>query len=270
MTLSIAGISTRFILPKPFALRLAKSYAPFLRQTAKPHAAIIVEIMTTRGKAGKRARVSDTVDHLHFERGDMRFAYDYEENRGCLCIVPDRFVFNAFLRLFYASLLPRMNGLILHASAIAKGTQAWAFAGVSGSGKTTAARLLSTETVLADELCAIRKTAKGLCLFGTPFWGEYKGNGRNRGFRLASVYFLKKGSVTQVRMLAKDEAMKRLLRCVLWFDSGHDAVMRLWVVVEKLTGQMTLQELTFQKNSRLLKTVVFQAPKALGSFKKSR
>ena len=60
-----------------------------------------------------------------------------------------------FLRVIYALLVFQAGGLLFHAAGIVRDGQCYLFFGHSGSGKTTVARLSSTDLVLNDDLVVL-------------------------------------------------------------------------------------------------------------------
>jgi hypothetical protein len=77
-------------------------------------------------------------------------------------------------QLLFLPPLARRDGFLVHACAAAFDGKAFVFAGHSGDGKTTLARLLQSEGVelLSDERVAIRRDGEGFRAFGTPWPGE--------------------------------------------------------------------------------------------------
>ncbi|MFH0920231.1 MAG: hypothetical protein V1913_07695 [Fibrobacterota bacterium] len=247
LTFCIAGLPVRFMLPVPFLQPLKQAFAPFISRNKKPCAHIEVRLMLKRGGPGKRPRLVSRGNSLQAERGDMSFRFNFKRMTGRLSIVRDRFVFNAFLRIFYATLLPYHEGFLLHASAIADKNKGWAFAGPSGAGKTTLAKLLSGHAVLTDELAAMRREKGTFYLYGTPFQGEYSGPRRALRTRLAALFFLKKMDRTVAYPLPPGIALKKLLQCILFFSPDTASVSRLLRTAERLIDSGNVKELAFSK-----------------------
>lgn len=89
-------------------------------------------------------------------------------------IDPSEGSFEAALQLSLEAALLFDGGLVVHASAGVVDGGAWLMPGVSGTGKSTAARNAGFETVLCDEMCVVRRV-EGLAgpqvrVAGTPFW----------------------------------------------------------------------------------------------------
>jgi hypothetical protein len=96
-------------------------------------------------------------------------------------------------QLFFVPPLANRGGFLVHACAAAIDGKALVFAGHSGDGKTTLARLLQNEGVelLSDERVAIRREGGGFRVYGTPWPGE--GNVvSTASYPLAGILILRK------------------------------------------------------------------------------
>src|SRR5690606_2367179 len=107
----------------------------------------------------RRARVAhDTIRLSRFDaEGDIVLpAASSEPVRARFRVGDSANSLEAAIRIAASIALPRRGGVIVHASAVAARGRAWIFAGVSGAGKSTIARLLSGASpelvALADEL----------------------------------------------------------------------------------------------------------------------
>lgn len=78
--------------------------------------------------------------------------------------------FEAILQLGLEAALLFDGGLVVHASAGVIDGGVWLMPGVSGTGKSTAARAAGFDTVLCDEMCVVRCVAGRVEVAGTPFW----------------------------------------------------------------------------------------------------
>ncbi|GIV16774.1 MAG: hypothetical protein KatS3mg022_2209 [Armatimonadota bacterium] len=108
--------------------------------------------------------------------GGWRFVYDTfvadvtpTADRAEVACLRSSYAVDSFLRTLIALYLPQHHGVMLHASAVRYGGQGYVFAGRSGAGKSTVARLLAgVAEVLSDELIAVRQMPTGWQAFGTP------------------------------------------------------------------------------------------------------
>lgn len=104
--------------------------------------------------------------------------------------------------------------------------------GISGTGKSTIARLLSEHgaervTVLCDDRVFVRREAQGASAWGTP-WHSEAGTMDPAGGPLSAILLLARGPGAEVRPLGPAEATPLLLRTLalpFWSDAHMAAVL---------------------------------------------
>jgi hypothetical protein len=119
----------------------------------------------------------------------------------------------------------RGRGAILHAAGVVRRGKGYLFAGISGAGKTTIARLIadggeSATAVLSDDRIVVRRGPEGgFTMHGTPWPGE-GGYARNERAPLAGIYFLTKDNENGIRGMTSHESLTRLLpvASLPWYD----------------------------------------------------
>ena len=130
--------------------------------------------------------------------------------------------FEAALQLSLEAALLFDGGLVVHASAGVVDGGAWLMPGVSGTGKSTAARNAGFEAVLCDEMCVVRRVGSALRVAGTPFWSA------DRPLPLCTMEApltvlarLVQAKAVAARPLAAADAVTWFLGCVTLYR--HDA-----------------------------------------------
>ncbi|MBO5836739.1 MAG: hypothetical protein J6Q92_02470 [Oscillospiraceae bacterium] len=117
-----------------------------------------------------------------------------------------------FNRIGLETLLAQRQGLLLHASLIEYGGKAIAFAGPSGVGKSTQARLWRDclgAKVLNGDRAALRKTENTWTAYGSPYAGT-SGIYENQNAPLAAIVVLQQDRENHLRPLTQKEAFAAL------------------------------------------------------------
>jgi hypothetical protein len=116
-------------------------------------------------------------------------------------------------RALFAHRLPYRDGLLLHAAAVVHQGRALVFAGESGRGKSTMAKLWAASgrgLVLGEESIALRRVGSEIRAYGTP-WAGQSGLASPLGAPLAGLFFLRHGPRNMVRSMGPAEAMAEFL-----------------------------------------------------------
>src|SRR5207245_4568712 len=137
------------------------------------------------------------------------------------------YAIDSLLRIIHTLILAKRGGFLVHAASAVRGERAFLFAGVSGAGKTTISRLAPSDaTLLSDEISYVRRERDSYLSCGTPFAGELARVGENKSAALRALFFLDKGPENRIEPLESGEAVRLLLRNILFF-AEDEAVVRL-------------------------------------------
>lgn len=158
----------------------------------------------------------------------LRGEFDLASRRGRITQERNIYLFHTALRQFLAYLLPLEDrGCLLHASGVALDGQAMGFFGVSGSGKSTIARL-APGAVLTDESLALRRDGGLWVAHTTPFWGDYDpGPSSVESAPLAGLFHLVKAEKDRVERLTWQEAVRGLSQSLMYQvrDPAYEAAL---------------------------------------------
>ncbi len=212
---------------------------------------------------GKNDKDKDTDDEWIFERGDFRAHWDPRTGRGRVRQNANPYSLDSVLRILHSLILAERGGFLLHAaSAICRAPsascsascndRAYLFSGVSGAGKTTMTRLAPPDvTLLTDEISYLRPSAGGYKAFGTPFAGELARSGENCSGPVSALFFLEQGPENRLDEISPAEAVRRLMRNILFFAEDHGLVEKLFATACDFVAQVPIRRLTFYPDSRV-------------------
>ena len=146
--------------------------------------------------------------------------------------------------VFYKKLLS-FNGMMLHASAVAKDGYGYLFSGPCGMGKSTHARMyLQTfgeqAQIINDDKPAIRRVGDIWYVYGTPWCGK-DGININQKVRLSGICFLRRGD-TRIRRLSPKESVQYILAQTQHKLEREDMI-KLLKTVDSLAREIPMFEL---------------------------
>ena len=159
---------------------------------------------------------------------------------------------DCMLRVLYATILPRVGGMLIHSCGLRHAEIGVVFPGRSGAGKTTLARKApDADDVLSDELVALRRGDDGgWRVHGTPFWGDFERGGISmRSWPLRTLAFLAQAprdTVTMTPIVSSDSTL-RLLGCFLSFATDRATVERNLALTVQLCAEVRSVEASLTK-----------------------
>ncbi|MGA7138713.1 MAG: hypothetical protein WBZ14_13630 [Terriglobales bacterium] len=197
-------------------------------------------------------RVRREGDEWLFERGDFRARWNLRTGRGSVRQNANPYSLDSVLRILHSLIIAERGGFLLHAASAICNGRAYLFSGVSGAGKTTMTRLAPPDiTLLTDEISYLRPSAGGYSAFGTPFAGELAKAGENCTAPVAALFFLEQGPENRVDELPPAEAVRRLMRNILFFAEDQGLVEKLLATACDFVSRVPIRRLTFYPDARV-------------------
>ena len=197
-----------------------------------------------------RRNVDD--DEWILERGDFRARWAPRTGRGNVRQNANPYSLDSVLRILHSMILAERGGFLLHAASAICDGRAYLFSGVSGAGKTTMTRLAPADVILlTDEISYLRPSADGYAAFGTPFAGELAKAGENCTAPVSALFFLEKGSENRVDELSAAEAVRRLMRNILFFAEDRGLTEKLFATACDFVGRVPIRRLMFYPDTRV-------------------
>jgi len=235
--------------------RLANRYAGFL--TDGSHADLKFDIdlvapLDDMGDDDVEIEVEARSGIWRMRRSDFRAEWDCRAGRGYIRQAPTPYSTDSILRIVHTLLLAGEGGFLLHAASCIRNGRALLFSGVSGAGKTTISRLAPADTtLLSDEISYIRRDGTAYRAFGTPFFGELARPGDNCSAPLGTLFFLEKGFENKIEAIPKSEALRKLLRNILFFAEDPDLVKVIFRSAWEFVERVSMSRLTFLPDERV-------------------
>jgi hypothetical protein len=195
--------------------------------------------------------------HWLMRRGDFRAEWNPSDSRGRIEQTINPYSLDSVLRIVHTLLLAREGGFLLHASSAIRNGRAFLFSGVSGAGKTTMARLAPADAVmLTDEISYVTRKDSRYFAVGTPFYGELARAGANVSAPIEALYLLAKGPENKIEPITGTDAVRGLLRNVLFFAREPEFVKMVFDAAFHFTAHVPVRRLTFTPDARVWELIV--------------
>ena len=188
--------------------------------------------------------------------------FNEDFTRGTIAIKPEAAYRNPLDypldEVLIANLLGRGRGVEIHScGVIDQQGRGHLFAGVSGAGKTTTARLWdgAHRGIVSDDRVIIRERDGAMWMFGTPWHGEAELS-MPGGAPLAGVYLLVQSDENALGELDRAEAVARLFRCA--FPLFYDAASLDFTLsfLERIAASVPVRELRFTRDRSVVDLVL--------------
>jgi hypothetical protein len=230
---------------------LEDRYADFLSPNSEPACQFEIQLDPKGRPSDEDARVTRQGALWSFQRGDFCATWDARAGRGRIRQCPNPYSIDTVLRITHSLVLAEQGGFLVHAASAVRGRHAFLFAGISGAGKTTMARLAPPDaTVLTDEISYVRRIGNHYKAYGTPFAGELARVGANTSAPLETLYLLVQGPENRISPVPKIDAARALMRHVLFFAEEKEMVTRVFDSVLEFVSRVEVAQLVFTPDAR--------------------
>jgi hypothetical protein len=186
------------------------------------------------------------------ERGDFQAYLDPAARSGRILQSVSPYAIDSVLRIVHTLIQAAQGGFLLHGASAIRNRRAFLFSGVSGAGKTTISRLAPADAILlTDEISYIRRDENGYTGCGTPFAGELARPGESATAPIEHLFFLAKGTQNRIDPIAPADALRMLLRNILFFADDADLVGMVFRSAMEFLGRVPASRLTFYPDQRV-------------------
>ncbi len=252
ITVEIGGLPIQLHTSDPdFRRVIEERYAGFLSPSAVPVCRFEIQLTSNQVPADEDVSVFKRSSTWCLQRGDFRAEWDLRCREGWIRQCANPYSIDSVLRITHSLLLAMEGGFQLHASSAIRNGRAFLFAGVSGAGKTTTVKLAPPDAVvLTDEISYVRRIAIGYRAYGTPFAGELARPGANATAPVQQVCLLKQSPQNRLRPVTRSNAIRALMRHVLFFAQDEELVERVLDSVVHFVSAVEVVEMEFTPDHR--------------------
>jgi hypothetical protein len=241
-----------------FRQLLENRYGGFIKSSSTPQFDFDIDLFepAETPRADEDVQVTFQGGQWLIQRGDFRAHWDSKMGRGHIRQSRNPYAIDSVLRIVHTLILAKRGGFLVHAASAIRGGRAFLFAGVSGAGKTTISRLAPSDaTLLTDEISYVRREGVGYLACGTPFAGELAKVGENDLAPLSTLFLLQKGAENRIEPVATPEAIRLLLRNILFFAEDAELVRLVFQSACEFVERVPVRRLTFVPDQRVWEMV---------------
>lgn len=192
--------------------------------------------------------ISKEADKISFRRADylIETTLDYQDSN--IAVHDELALKHALMNLYSSYLVYHQWGLLIHSScAIDKG-KAYMFAGHSGAGKSTAAKLSYPRELLSDEATIIKIMPGQITVFNSPFRSELVRSGASETSPLTNIYLLHQALDNHIVPLNQSNSLLFLMNKVFYWSHSLDETKIIFRLLQHVVTSVSISELHFQKN----------------------
>jgi hypothetical protein len=184
-----------------------------------------------------------------YKRADYFIEVDHCFKHAVISVYNELALKHALMNLFSAFLIHHNWGLLVHSSCAVEHGAAHLFAGHSGAGKSTVAKLSNPRNLLSDEAAIIKITKGSITCYDSPFRSELKSSNLQDVYPLKSIQLLNQALQNERIMLNKADALINLIDKVFYWPHCAAETTRIIQMLMLLVKQVPIYELHFQKNN---------------------
>jgi hypothetical protein len=186
---------------------------------------------------------------IHFRRFDYLIETDLDY-KNAVIFVHDKLALKHALTNFYSSYIVYHNwGLLIHSSCAIENGYAHIFAGESGAGKSTAARLSQPRDLFSDEATLIKITSEEIQVFNSPFRSEIIMTGSKECVPLASIQILYQAIQNKRMDLRKVDSFLHLMDKIFYWSHDSEETKKIMGLLKILVDRVPAYELYFKKDN---------------------
>jgi hypothetical protein len=192
---------------------------------------------------------SDTKKNV-YRRADYRLEMSSDYHCANLFAYDELALKHALTNLYSAFIVHHHWGILIHSSCIDHQNKAYLFAGQSGAGKSTVARLSQPRPLLSDEATLIKIGACEMRVFDSPFRSEITTPYFRESCPLSSIHLLNQATIIETSLIKKSDALFNILDKVFFWPHDPTETAKVLQMCKQLVDQIPVYNLYFQKNNR--------------------
>lgn len=193
--------------------------------------------------------ITKDVNAVFFRRADYLIETDANYRYAVISVHDELALKHALMNLYSSYIVHHQWGLLIHSSCVIDKGRAILFAGHSGAGKSTAAKLSHPRELLSDEATILKITSEGITVYDSPFRSEIDRTGTIEESPLAGIYLLNQAIHNHMVPFSRSNAFLQLMDKVFYWSHSPEETARILSLLQLVVSIVPVYDLHFQKNN---------------------
>ncbi|MFT9597380.1 hypothetical protein [Mesobacillus sp.] len=193
-------------------------------------------------------KVQKDSSKITFKRSDYLIESTPDYTSATIHVHDELALKHALMNLYSSYIVYHNWGLLIHSSCAIENGKAQIFAGQSGAGKSTAARLSEPRALLSDEATIVKISENGITVFDSPFRSELPSTGYQQPRSLAGIQLLHQAESNRIEKMRKPDALLSLMDKVFYWSHDPVETQRIMGLLRTLVVKVPVYELYFRKD----------------------
>lgn len=253
LTVRIADHEVCFRTESPDLHRILSARFLDIREGCTDSAALdlMVDVMAGYGSAFVDYSVKTRMDDgkVIFERKDYCIRLDSDFRKAVLMVYDEFALKHSLMNLYSAFITYFEWGLLLHASCVIDDGRAYLFAGRSGAGKSTVARLSEPREIFSDEASIVKISENEITVYNSPFRSDTEAPSGNGKYPLAGIYLLHQALYDWQVRIQISQGFAEVIEKVFYWAYHPDETRKVWGMCKRLVYEAPVRQLFFRKQA---------------------
>lgn len=227
-----------------------KNFNSFI-DTEDPQTDLVIKIEDGYGVAfiDYEVEIIKQYGKIFYRRADYLIEVDSYYKSATISVYDELALKHALTNLYSSFIVHQNWGLLIHSSCAIEQEKAHIFAGQSGAGKSTAAKLSYPRDLLSDEATLVKITSDGVKVYNSPFRSELEADEFEGKVDLVSVQILNQALQNKRTKIGKSDALLHLMDKVFFWPHSQEETKMILRLMTMLVKQVPVYDLHFQKNN---------------------
>jgi hypothetical protein len=183
-----------------------------------------------------------------YRRADYLIEVDLEYKKAVIHAHDELALKHALMNLYSAFIVHESWGLLVHSSCAIENSFAHLFAGESGAGKSTVARLSYPRHLLSDEASILKITPNRVEVFNSPFNSEIMTQEHRQASPLKSIQLLKQYTQNKRHKIEPSTAYMELMDKIFYWSYNQSETNKVFDLLKVLIHNVPVYNLHFKKS----------------------